>query len=97
MEMKRKLTRVREGVTLDPGETLKYTKQDGYFASKPASTRVGPEKGRASTGYRKLTPDAHAAGALQAESDRTKKKYAGGGKVRGCGAAVKGLTKGKMR
>lgn len=82
MELKRKLTRVRDGVTLDEGETLKYTKEDGYFASKPASTRVGTEKGRATT----------------ADTGAAKpKKYASGGKVRGCGAATRGLTKGKMR
>jgi hypothetical protein len=98
MQLKRKLTRVREGVTLEPGESLYYDKNEGYTARKPASTRVGTEKGRDSVGYPKLTADDHEAGAMQAESDRAKtKKYAGGGKVRGCGAASRGLTKGKMR
>lgn len=94
---KRPLTRVRDGVVLEPGEDLYYDKKEGYSARRTVSN-AGAGRGFVNPKmYPQLSAEDHEAGAMQAESDRAKKKYSGGGKVRGCGAATKGLTKGKMR
>lgn len=93
----RPLSRVRDGVTLEPGEDLYFRKGEGYAAKRKVSNAgagrgfVNPER------YPQLSSDDHEAGAAQAESDRAKKKFAGGGKVRGAGCATKGHGKGTMR